>query len=422
MTKLNRSLSDWLSYLETLHPKTISLGLDRIAMVRQAMNFDLTCPVITVGGTNGKGSTCAMLESILTAAGYRVGCYTSPHLLRYNERIRIAGSEADDVQIGEAFSAIELARGEVSLTYFEFGTLAATWLFAREKVDVAILEVGLGGRLDAVNIFDTDVAILTSVAMDHMDYLGDTREQIGFEKAGIFRTAIPAICADPKPPATVLQYAADIGADLQLIGRDFGYLAEKTQWQFWGRQSKYYSLAYPGLRGTYQLHNASASLAALDTLKPMLPVNLGDIRTGLLNAELTGRFQVLPGQPTVILDVAHNPHAAAALAGTLKNMGFYPRTFAVLAMLGDKDIAGVIEAVKEQIDTWLVADIAEPRGAKAETLVQALNNAGITSAITCHPTPAAALEDACKQAAGNDRIVVFGSFYTVASAMRVSRD
>ncbi|OHC82758.1 MAG: bifunctional folylpolyglutamate synthase/dihydrofolate synthase, partial [Sideroxydans sp. RIFOXYB12_FULL_59_6] len=339
-----RNLSGWLSHLESLHPKTIALGLERVALVKQRLNLEPDFPVVIVGGTNGKGSVCAMLESILHAAGYKVGCYTSPHLLDYNERVRIAKQQASAADLCASFDQIEQVRGDTQLTYFEFGTLAAMQLFIENKVDVAILEVGLGGRLDAVNVFDADVAIVTSVDIDHVDYLGDTREQIAFEKAGIFRRGRVAICADSDVPPALRAHAQQIGAELWCIGEDFGPRAHQGQWDYSGKLGARSALPYPALRGAFQLQNASAVLAVLDVLKPDLPVSMEAVRRGLVEVELAGRFQFIPGKPQLILDVAHNPHAARSLAQNLANLP-PAKTFAVLAMLKDKDMAGVVRAL-----------------------------------------------------------------------------
>ncbi len=413
-----KALPDWLSYLEQLHPKTIELGLDRVAKVKRAMQLDPVFPVITVSGTNGKGSTCAMLEAILSDAGFRVGCYTSPHLLRYNERVRVGREEASDVDLCNAFAAVEVARNDISLTYFEFGTLAAVKHFIQQKVDVAILEVGLGGRLDAVNVFDADCAIITSIDMDHMDYLGDTREAIGLEKAGIVRAGKPVICAEPDLPIVVEALIETIGAKLYRIGRDFGFTQLDTQWQFDGPRGSRHALPYPVLRGKFQLANASASLTALDELKFRLPVTANNIRNGLLDTRLMGRFQVRPGRPAVILDVAHNPHAARALADNLQNMPCEGKTIAVFAMLGDKDIAGVINAVKAQINTWLLADIKEMRGTTGQHLLQVLRKEIDNVVAEEYESVGFAYRRACILASENDRIVVFGSFHSVADALR----
>lgn len=415
------SLAEWLGYLEKLHPKTIDLGLERVAEVKSRLGVELPFPVFTVAGTNGKGSTCAMLESILLAAGYRVGLYTSPHLLRYNERVRINGAEVGDEALCTAFSAIEQARGEIGLTYFEFGTLAGAWLFARAGLDVAILEVGLGGRLDAVNAFDADCALLTSVDMDHMDYLGDTREAIGFEKAGIFRAGRPAVCGEPDLPQSVVDHAAAIGANLLQIGRDFGFDSiDPGQWRFWSNAGQRLALPYPNLRGVFQLGNAAVCLAALEQLKVRLPVAPDDIRRGLLTTSVSGRFQVLPGRPLRILDVAHNPQAAQSLAANLRSMPPSGKTIAVCAMLGDKDIAGVVRAIKDQINLWLVAGIDQPRGASASDMLGVLAKEGLAERAQALPSVAEAYRLACELAAEDDKIIVFGSFHTVAEAMALS--
>lgn len=408
------SLPDWLAYLEQLHPKTIELGLERVSQVKARLQLRPAFLIITVGGTNGKGSTCAMLEAILSAAGYKTGLYTSPHLLRYNERVRIAMQEASDPALCDAFAAVETARGEISLSYFEFGTLAAMWLFQQQQVEVAVLEVGLGGRLDAVNAFDADCAIVTSVDLDHMDYLGDNREIIGWEKAGIFRADKPAVCADASPPNRLLDHAAQIGANLKLIGKDFVAQRDDSQWQFSSQGGWHLSLPYPSLRGTYQVDNASACLAALETLRERLPVTPDDIRRGLLEASVPGRFQVLPGHPVVILDVAHNPHAARALASNLGQMRRDGRTIAVFAMLADKDISGVVAALKDVIDLWLVSGIDHPRGMAADALAAHVAD----QSHEVFPDIAAAYRHACQIAGGSDRIVAFGSFHTVAEIMQ----
>ncbi|MGH9576908.1 MAG: bifunctional tetrahydrofolate synthase/dihydrofolate synthase, partial [Terriglobales bacterium] len=393
-------------------PQPIALGLDRVAEVFSALKIAIPCPVFIVGGTNGKGSTCAMLESILQAGGYRTGLYSSPHLLRYNERVRIGGREADDRALCEAFEAVESARGKVSLTYFEFGTLAALFLFARENLEAAILEVGLGGRLDAVNVVDADCAVLTSIGIDHVEYLGDSREAIGREKAGIFRPGRPAVVADPDPPASVL----NTEARLLLLGREFGYRHQGTQWAYWGPGGKRSGLAHPALRGAIQLRNASAALTALDALRERLPVAMQDVRRGLAEVSLPGRFQVLPGRPQVVLDVAHNPQAAAVLAANLGDSGFAPENIAVVGMLKDKDIAGVLRAVAPRITRWHLATLPGPRGANARLLSSVLLDLKISSPISEHASVAAALAAARKEAAENDKIVVFGSFLTVAGA------
>ena len=430
-----RTLEQWLEYVERVHPLHIAMGLERVTAVRDALDLAPAFAIIAVGGTNGKGSACAMLEAILGHAGYRTGCYTSPHLLRYNERVRIAGREASDADLARAFSAVETARRgkgammagvgaleAVPLTYFEFGTLAAVWLLARERVDVAILEVGLGGRLDAVNAFDAACAVVTSVDLDHMEYLGPTREHIAFEKAGIFRFGRPAVCAALPAPESLLRHARDIGAHLLLREREFGFVARQHEWQYWGPCGKRNGLPYPALRGTHQLVNASACLAALDSLRERLPVTMNDVRAGLLQVENPGRFQVLPGRPTVILDVAHNPQAAQALAGNLQQMKRQGRTVAVFSMLRDKDIRGVIDAVKPHIDHWCIASIESPRAAPIEIIERHLLDADAAAAVSTCESMAAAYARACGMTTEDDKILAFGSFYTVAAVMRARSD
>jgi dihydrofolate synthase/folylpolyglutamate synthase len=420
------TLPAWLAYLETLHPKAIAMGLDRVQAVHARMGIALDCAVLTVTGTNGKGSTCALLEAILRAAGYRVGLYASPHLVRYNERVRIDAREAGDDELIAALNAVEDARSAplregaaaTPLTYFEFGTLAALWLYARARVDVVVLEVGLGGRLDAVNIVDPDVAVVTSVDLDHQDYLGPTREDIGREKAGIFRAGRPAVCADPAPPASLLEHARHLGVPLARIGHDFGFVVHDGQWDYWGPGGRRYGLPHPALRGAHQLANAATALAVLDLMRARLPVSGGAVRDGLLGVELPGRFQVLPGRPTVVLDVAHNPHAAGALAATLRTMGYHRETRAVFGMLADKDIAGVVAAMRALVDRWYVATLPGPRGASAAAIAATLADAGVApAAIRVHDDVAAALHAAREGIDEADRIVIFGSFLTVAAAL-----
>lgn len=413
------TLADWLAHLESLHPKTIALGLDRVDQVKERLKLDPAFKIITVGGTNGKGSTCAMLENILNIAGYRTGLYTSPHLLRYNERVRLNREASNDAGLCEAFEAVENARGDVPLTYFEFGTLAAMCLFVRARVDVAILEVGLGGRLDAVNAFDSGCAIVTSIGLDHTEYLGKTLDAIGTEKAGIYRPHKPAIFGDEQLPATVRDHANSIGAEFLTLGEDFKFSRQDTQWQFLGRRGNHHGLPYPALRGGYQLNNASAALAALDELREVLPVTLQDIKRGLLELDLPGRFQVLPGQPTVILDVAHNPPAVKMLAQQLGHMGRFRKTHAVFGMLKDKDIGGVVNIMAGLIDIWHLGSIDAARGASAEDLLTFFSG-GRGGSVSCYPSVALAYDAACRQAEQDDRIVVFGSFYTVAEALKRS--
>ena len=418
-------LAAWLERIERLHPRQIELGLERVRLVAERMALRIEAISIIVGGTNGKGSTCAMLESILLAAGYRVGCYTSPHLMHFNERARINGEAASDEQLIEQFEAVEAARGDSSLTWFEFTTLAILRLFERSSLDVLVLEVGMGGRLDAVNIVDADCSIVTCIDIDHAEFLGDTREAIGFEKAHIYRPGRPAICTDPVPPQSLIDHASSIGADLWRFGQDFNYSGDRQQWSYGGRSQRRNSLAYPALRGANQLLNASGVLAALEALRARLPVSAQAIRQGLASVELPGRFQVLAGRPAVVLDVGHNPHAAAHLAANLDNMGFFPYTFAVFGMLADKDIDATISHLRSRVDHWLCVDLSGPRGSSAADLVARLRKAGVIPGeggdaertISCFASPREAFAAAQERAGENDRIVVFGSFLTVADVL-----
>ena len=429
MHNLPTTLPAWLALIESRHAETyIDMGLDRVRAVKERMGLAFACPVVMVAGTNGKGSTCAMLESVLLHAGYRVGLYIKPHFLDFNERARINGEMASDEALVEAFDYVEVQRGDISLTYFEFTTLAIMHLLSKAGIDVAILEVGLGGRLDAVNVIDADVAIVTSIDIDHADYLGDTRDAIGYEKAGIFRAGKTAICSDPVPPSTLVKHAADIGADLWLIGRDFNYQGDQQQWSWGGRNMRRNSLAYPALRGANQLLNASAALAALEALRMQLPAGAQEVRTGLALVELPGRFQVLAGRPTTVLDVAHNPHASATLAQNLGNMGFHRYTYAVFGIMEDKDIDGVLAPMAGLIDHWCIADLPSPRSAERAELAQkleALRPAGAKEgdfSVTAFADPGAAFANAVSRAEENDRIVVFGSFYTVAGVMAARKN
>ena len=417
--RLMKTLDDWLAHCEQLHPKTIDMGLDRVRAVAERMGLRFDCPVFTVAGTNGKGSTCAMLEAILTQAGFRTGLFTSPHLVRFEERCRIRGQNVDASDLVAAFARVESARAEISLTYFEFTTLAILDTLARAGLDAVILEVGLGGRLDAVNIIDTDCAIITSIDIDHAELLGDTREKIGFEKAGILRTGRPAIVSDPVPPQSVIDRATEIGADLWLLGRDFNYSGDKQQWAWAGRGRRYAGLAYPALRGANQLINASGVLAALTAMRQQLPVTAQAVRNGLALVDLPGRFQVVPGQPALVLDVAHNPHSVAALALNLDAMGFYPTTHAVFGAMADKDLAPMLHRMDPLVDRWYFADLPTPRaasGAALQAAWQALTQRkDASSAVFSQPLDA--LHAAAAKAQAADRIVVFGSFYTVGGVL-----
>ena len=414
-----KTLADWLAHAEQQHPKTIELGLERVRAVAARLGLAFECPVITVAGTNGKGSTCAMLESILRHAGYRTAVFTSPHLVRFEERLRVAGDAIEGAELVPHFEAVETARAEIPLTYFELTTLAILRCMAEGRPDVAILEVGLGGRLDAVNIIDADCAVITSIDLDHMDYLGADRESIGFEKAGILRTGRPAIVSDPMPPQSVIDHAREIGADLWRFGHDFNVSGDKQQWGWSGRGRRYSGLAYPALRGANQLLNAAGVLAALEALRPRLPINAQAVRTGLAMVELPGRFQIVPGEPTLVLDVAHNAHAVAALAENLDAMGFYPTTHAVFGVMVDKDLAPILSRIGPLIDRWYFTNLPTPRGAKASDLLAqwSAQNTRKDAAGSLHADPMSALQAAIDAADPADRIVVFGSFFTVGGVL-----
>lgn len=411
------TLDAWLTWQETLHPSAIELGLERPGRVFEALNLGRTNhAVITVAGTNGKGSSVAMLESILLGAGYRVGCYTSPHLLRYNERVRLNGEPVSDQVLCEAFERIDQARGETSLTYFEFGTLAAMDIFARADLGVVVLEVGMGGRLDAVNLQDADVALVTAIDVDHAAWLGDDREAIGREKAGVFRPQCPAVCSDPKPPLSLLQYARELGTELYRLDEEFHYRAGDHRWRWDGPTVSYDELPFPALHGKFQLQNAAGVLMALALLGERLPVSREHIEEGLKRVSLPGRFQPLTGVVTTFVDVAHNPQSAEALAANLKQTPVVGQTHAVVGMLADKDIPEVLKPLLEVIDFWYPATLEVPRGAQASLLIESLTALGV--AVECgYPSVDEALADASGKARPDDRIVIFGSFYTVAEAM-----
>ena len=411
------SLPSWLASLESRHPKSIDLGLERSREVLQRMALQLACPVILVAGTNGKGSTCAYLEAVLQAAGYRTGLYTSPHLLRYNERVRIDAKDCSDEAIVTGLAAVEAARGKTSLTYFEHGTLGAAWQFAQANVDVAVLEVGLGGRLDAVNLFEPEVSIVTSVDLDHQDWLGADREAIGFEKAGIFRASKPAICADIQPPLSLRKHAHLIGANLQLIGQDFSYRRGTDNWQFDGHGQTLSGLPLPAMAGEYQLRNAAAALAGLLAAKDRLPLTEPAIHLGLRQAWAAARFQQVATHPQVILDVAHNPEAARALAGNLRERPVAGRTLAVFALLADKDLAAVVSPLQDLIDAWYVCGLDGARARPADELARDLGQFIPNKPIECYASPVEGYATARSAASENDRILVFGSFHTVASVL-----
>jgi len=400
------------------------MGLERVGEVKKRMGLQPQCPVVVVAGTNGKGSVCAYLSQIYTQAGFKVGTLTSPHLLRYNERIAVNTRPVEDAAIVASFERIEAARAGISLTYFEFNTLAAVDIFTREKVDVMVLEVGLGGRLDAVNVFDADCAVVTSVDLDHQAFLGDTVEQVAFEKAGVFRSGKPAICGQTPPPESLRRHAGEIGAELLLIKRDFDFSTlENVQWSYRyhpqnsdGRTRNRNALPFPALRGAYQLSNAACALTVLECLGDRLPVDIAAIKRGLLLVENPGRFQVLPGRPLTVLDVGHNTHAARALRRSLINLMFAEKRTAVFSILADKDIDGVLDIVKDQFDEWHIAPLDVPRGMTAEVLVRKLSEHGIEN-VKVFENIEKAYRAALEKAGENDRIVVFGSFHTVAAVM-----
>jgi dihydrofolate synthase / folylpolyglutamate synthase len=411
-----RTAIEWLAYIEALHPKSIAMGLDRVKSVADKLDLNSTFLIITVAGTNGKGSVCAMLSQIYVESGYRVGCYTSPHINCYNERVSVNCQHISDDDLCVAFATVEAARGDVALTYFEMGTLAAMWHFCRQNLDICILEVGLGGRLDAVNIFEPTCAIVTAIDLDHMEYLGDTCEKIGFEKAGIFRANKLAVCGDENSPQSLLDHAAKIGANLQLINRDFSVEKTALGWQYSAGDMQL-QLPNLGLTGDFQLNNAACAMCAVQHLGEILPALQPNIHKALRAVNLEGRFQQIHVNPQIIVDVAHNPQAAKSLAENLQSSLCAGKTFAVLGMLADKDMEGVIDAMAGKIDAWFVADIHNPRGAKASELQKLIFERAQNSSVQTFENVNAAIDSACKNTAKNDRIIVFGSFYTVADAI-----
>ena len=425
------TLEGWLAHCERLHPHTIEMGLERVSEVARRMALRFDCPVITVAGTNGKGSTCAMIEAVAREAGYRTGVYSSPHLVHFEERCRLRGEAVDASDLIAHFAAVESARapndpknGEtISLSYFEFTTLAILRLLSQAPLDLVILEVGLGGRLDATNIIDADCMVITSIDVDHVEYLGPDRESIGREKAGIMRTGKPVIVSDPVPPQSVIDHALEIGADLWRFGQDFNFSGDKQQWAWAGRGRRYAGMAYPALRGANQLATAPGALAALEALRERIPVTAQAVRNGLSMVELPGRFQIIPGQPTLVLDVAHNAHSVAALTANLDAMGYFPTTHAVLGAMADKDLAPMLAKVAPLIDRWYFTDLPTARAASAAELQQKWNAlqmvAGARRSVptATFASPQKALDAAVAAADPTDRIVVFGSFYTVGGVL-----
>ena len=415
-----KTLSEWLAHCEKLHPFAIEMGLGRVRLVADRMQIAFKVPVITVAGTNGKGSTCAMLEATYLQAGYKTGVYTSPHLVQFEERCRLLGESPPAAQFASAFELVEQARGEISLTYFEFSTLAILKMMSEAELEVVILEVGLGGRLDAVNLVDAECAIITSIDLDHTALLGNDRETIGLEKAGIIRSGKSVVLSDPVPPQSIIQHAKDLGADLWLMGQDFNFSGDQLQWSWAGRGRRYSGLAYPALRGANQLLNASGVLAALEIMRPQLPVTAQAIRNGLAMVELTGRFQIVPGEPVLVLDVAHNPHSVAALAANLDAMGFYPCTHAVFGAMADKDLPSMLKKVLPMVDAWYFTDLSLPRASTAVQLEDQWRQMNTRSDVKAsqHASPQKALDAAIAAAGPTDRILVFGSFYTVGGVLQ----
>ena len=410
-----------------MHPKIMDLSLERTVQVAQRLGIVFEVPLITVAGTNGKGSTCAMLESMLRHAGYRTGLYQKPELVHFEERCRVGGVPVLADALVPHFEAVEAAREEITLTQFEFSTLAIARLLSLAPLDVVILEVGLGGRYDSVNAFDTDCAVITSIDLDHMQWLGPDRESIGLEKAQIMRPGKPAVISDPLPPKSVVAHGEAIGADLWLVGRDFNHAGDRQQWSWSGQHGnfsrRYHGMSYPALRGANQLVNAAGAIAALIALKDRLPITAQSVRTGLALVELPGRFQIVPGQPALVLDVAHNTQAVAALALNLDAMGFFPRTFAVFGAMADKDIPGLLAKIAPLVDEWHCTALPNPRAASTLQLTEMVRAAciglpGGGRQIHSHDNPADALRAAAAAADPADRIVVFGSFYTVGGVLK----
>lgn len=415
-----QTLAEWLAHCEQLHPAAVPATLERVRSVRERLGIGFDAAVVTVGGTNGKGSSCAMLDAIARAAGWRVGVYGSPHLVRFEERCRIGGRMVAAEQLLPHFAAVEQARAGMPLSYFEFTTLALLRALAAAPLDLVVLEVGLGGRFDAVNAFDADCALLTSIDLDHCAILGPDRESIGREKAQIMRAGRPAVVADPQPPASVAAHAQALGADLWCAGRDFGHGGDRLQWWWRGRQRRYHGLAHPALRGANQLLNASGVLAVFEALAERLPVGAQAVRQGLLVVDLPGRFQTVPGVPALVLDVAHNPQAAAVLAHNLRGMGKFAHTHAVFGAMADKDVPGMLQQLQPLVDHWYLCELPLPRAATAATLEAALRRqpGGTTAGLSRHASPEQALAAALEAATPVDRIVVFGSFLTVGGVLK----
>ena len=413
-----RSLDEWLAWQTTLHAREIELGLDRIQTVAQRLNL-LDCPfkVITVAGTNGKGSTVAMLSTILHHAGYKVGTYTSPHIIHYNERIRIGLRCVQDHQLCASFEKINQARKDISLSFFEFATLTALDVFHEENIDIAILEVGLGGRLDATNIIDCDLAFVTSIGLDHTEWLGDTRELIGYEKSGIFRAETPAICGDPEPPESVAESANSLGANLYQLNRDFRYSIEKSSWSFSTEGYELHGLPLPNLSGAVQIQNAACVLMGLHSLNGDFPVSLDAIETGLREVTLEGRFQRIVKDCEIILDVAHNFDSAKVLADNLMALPKPRNTIAVFAVLNDKDIKGIISLLKQHVDQWFISEVNSHRRMQVAQIEQSLKESCSEVKVNKFDSIENAYVQAQAEANEGDRIIVFGSIFTVSEVL-----
>ena len=412
------TLADWLRWQETLHPREIDLGLERVTAVADRMGVrQLRAQTITVAGTNGKGSTIALLESILLAAGYNVASYTSPHLLRYNERIRINGRAVDDADLCKAFETIDSLRKPHSLTYFEFGTLAALSIVQREQPDFVLLEAGLGGRLDAVNAVDADIAIITAIGIDHVRWLGADRDTIAMEKAGILRTGKPVVCSDPEPPKSLRKAAATVGADWYGLDEQFHFKRDDDVWHWSGPGIQYESLPPPALTGTHQLRNAAGVLMTLELLQDRFPVGRKAVEQGFQSVVLSGRCQFLPGARETVLDVAHNPQSAIQLAEVLEQQPTAGTTYAVLGMLEDKDIGQYTENLAAVVDHWYLAGLGTARGLASSELRRRISACINPDRVNCFPDVAAAVRHATSASSAGDRIVICGSFHTVAEAM-----
>ncbi len=418
------TLAEWLDYQQKLHARGIDLGLDRVRAVAERMHLLRPAPlVITVGGTNGKGSTVAFLDAILTASGKRVGCYTSPHLERYNERVRIAGVDAGDADFVKAFVQIEAARGEISLTYFEFGTLAALWIFAQSTLDVVVLEVGLGGRLDAVNIIDADVAIVTTIALDHQDYLGHDLAGIAREKAGIFRAQRPAVIAEIVPVTALVDAAVARDARLVRCGHEYGFAVTPIGWS-WSSGETALALPLPSLDAACQCTNAAAAIAAVHALRDRLGWNPQAIAQGVYHANIPARLQRFSAAAELIIDVAHNPQAAAMLANWLAAHPIPGRTLAVFSALADKDIAAIVRSLAPYISRWFVCGLDQhaARGATAQHVAARLLTGAHAANHECFADPATALAAAWGEARPGDRVLAFGSFYVATDALAFARE